>query len=128
MKSSDELLMNFARIRRTRNLLREKRSGFTCARECGDSFAPLKPCWKEARMDDGEFQLDEMDAWCQSCRDREATNTQLLHAIREHAGALRGLLRRGHALRQRREEQAAAALWKALRQSVPSAVKTEDAS
>lgn len=66
-----------------------------------------EPCWKAARKwtgptphsDGGVFYLDPpIVAWCLPCQERQALNDQLRVLVRQHAGALRGLVARGKSL------------------------------
>lgn len=69
-----------------------------------------EPCWKAARKwanDDRyepdperrRFYLDPPPSeWCASCQRRQVVSDAYREAVRQHGGALRGLLRRGRAL------------------------------
>jgi hypothetical protein len=127
MKSSDDLIRDFALARKRRDDLRRERAGLFCARAepvspqdydeahaeaQSDPMATFvfpeptqaEPCWKAARKwrDDGyhsKFYFDPPQSeWCEPCRRRQAVSDLYRVAVRRHGGALRGLLSRAKAL------------------------------
>lgn len=66
-----------------------------------------EPCWKAARKwtpetpysNGGKFYHDPpMSEWCATCQRRQKASEDYREAVRRHAGALRGLIRRGKSL------------------------------
>lgn len=119
MRTADDLVREFYAVRALRNRLREERDSLLCERtESGppadfdwDSGGSLPevgpPCWKAARQwerdRDGEptrhFYFDPPESeWCANCRRRQHVSDAYRETVRRHAGALRGLLRRGKTL------------------------------
>lgn len=138
MKSSDELIREFGSIRSERDRLRALRGGLLCQRaelvsrsDYEDAAAEQKaepwarfafpqatqaePCWKAARRwreghNRAEFYFDPAPSeWCESCRQRQAATDAYRVAVRQHGGALRGLLRRARTLEQAKSDPAVVA-------------------
>ena len=119
VKSSDAMIADFVAARALRDKLRSERGACLCERseqpddaaiqaalEGPDPIEAGEPCWKAARQWDNNpehyrarFHFDPpMSEWCATCQRRQALTIQLREAITKHAGALRGLMRRGQVL------------------------------
>lgn len=116
MDDSDRLLVRFITRRDLRDRLRDERDSLYCERaEPVTQIDPAtdlpiqptqeQPCWKMARKfrDNDSYRaamyFDPPEAeWCSNCRRREDVTADLRDAVRSHAGALRGLIRRGKSL------------------------------
>ncbi len=125
--TSDDLIRKFADVRALRDRLRWERGGLCCERaevvsvhDLEDAMAEAKsdplatfelpqptqaePCWKAARKweDTGyrsRFYFDPPQSeWCESCRKRQAVSDAYRATVRQHGGALRGLLARAKVL------------------------------
>ena len=114
--TGDDLIEAFVRIRLARNRVLTQRDGLLCERhetgelvELDTTDMPVfsEPCWKAARKrteptpysDGDRLYIDPPPSqWCQSCQQREALTDQYRVLVRQHAGALRGLIRRGKTL------------------------------
>ena len=99
--TSDELLRRFAAVRGKRDKLRSERAACTCERQGANGYETQDgPCWKTLRVFKEDIQqwIFHTARWCASCRRRHEMHEALRQASREHGTALRGLLRRGHAL------------------------------
>jgi hypothetical protein len=132
VRSSDELIREYAATRQHRDRLRRERAGLFCERaepvtadDYRDAQAeaqsdPLaefefpqttqpEACWKAARKWDDtryrtRFYFDPPPSqWCESCRRRQSVNDAYRAAVRRHGGALRGLIARGKAVAKARE-------------------------
>jgi hypothetical protein len=118
MRTADDLLARYARTRDARDQTRDARNGCQCERCEGINPETLEmrsgePCWKAARKWDNDntpdeepkgFHFDPMpDAWCPTCRQRQAFTEQLRAYVKAHAAAKRALLQRGRALVRRAE-------------------------
>jgi len=114
--TGDQLIARFVDLRLSRNRVKRERDGLLCERNENGEYVGLdnlgmpvfsQPCWKAARKrteptpysDGGVFYLDPPPAqWCASCQRREVLTESLRLLVRQHAGALRGLVRRGKAV------------------------------
>lgn len=122
MIANNELLSRYAGTRDLRDQIREARDGCLCERHEGvdENMEPRsgEPCWKSARQWDHEvawdgeptgrtrFRFDPpIDAWCYSCRQRQAFTERLRAAVKDHAAAKRAILQRGRMLKRRGHPQ-----------------------
>jgi hypothetical protein len=121
MRDASDILLFYARTRDLRDRIRDARDACMCERHEGwrvvDGVPEMnsgEPCWKAARKWDDEvawngeptgrrrFYFDPpIDAWCATCRNRQAYTEQLRAAVRDHAAAKRAILQRGRALARR---------------------------